>query len=128
VDLSYRRVEEVGVAETFVHQVHVGPEREGRVGVAEPRRHLLEVPAGVEQQRRAGVSEGVEAHPRGGLPVLARGHESDRLGGGVQHPAGDVRAAELGPRRRSERRRARSRSAIPAQSGMFRRACPDFKR
>jgi hypothetical protein len=40
--------------------MHVGPQREARIGVTEPFLYLLDILAAVEQQRRAGMPERVE--------------------------------------------------------------------
>lgn len=60
----HRVVEEVSAPDSVVQEVDVGAQSEGWVGVAEPGLDLLDVLAVGEEQRRAGVAEGVEAHPR----------------------------------------------------------------
>lgn len=63
-------IEEGGVAEPGIHQMDLGPQGEAGVGVAQPLLHLLDVPPVVEEQRRAGVPEGVEGHGRPDLDDL----------------------------------------------------------
>lgn len=59
-------IEESRAADTCVHQMDIGREREAGVGVAEPGLHLLHIPPGLKEQTRAGVAEGVEGDRRAG--------------------------------------------------------------
>ena len=94
----------------------VGPDREARVRVAEPHLDLLDVLAGGEQQRRAGVPEGMEADPRYLCAKRRR----------VQDVAPEVGAVELLAGQGGEGQRAgdpssaRSCAAMPGDSGIVR--------
>jgi hypothetical protein len=74
----YRLIHELGVADPLVHQVHVGPQGEARIGMAEPVGDLPDVATLLEQQARAGVAEGVERHPC--EPNIRRGRLQDMAG------------------------------------------------
>jgi hypothetical protein len=51
-------------AEAIIEQVDIGGQGEARVAMPEPALHLLDVPTAGEQERGAGVAEGVEADTR----------------------------------------------------------------
>jgi hypothetical protein len=70
-------VEEVGVSDPVVDQVDVGPQGEARVSVSEPLLHLLDVAARVEEQRRAGVPERMEADRRALVRLAVRALDLD---------------------------------------------------
>src|SRR4051794_23744844 len=79
------------LAEVLAKQVYVALDREARRVVPEPPLHLDGVVAALEEHRRAGVAEGVEARPRG----------VDLLGHRAQNPPEDILRLE---RRAAERR------------------------
>ena len=117
-------MEEVGVADSVVHQVDIAPQRERGVGVPEPRRHLLHVAAGLEQQRRPDVTEGVEADPRSPLAPISTRPSSAALVAGCfcSHPAKQTASA-------TARKRKRERRIPSAQSGLsLHRAVPFSRR
>lgn len=92
-------IEEVGITDAGVHEADVGRQAEGGIGVAQPVGYLLDIAAGLKQQRGAGVAERVMVDP-GQAGCLAAGSSTPRarFGGGRATPVGDGNTGALGPR------------------------------
>jgi hypothetical protein len=80
-------VKEVGLGQILREEVNVGRQRKSRRLVAEPDLHLLRVVAAPEQDRSAGVAEGLQAREKAALAALSlcRGRDSNPYA-----PSGDT--------------------------------------
>ena len=93
----------------MIHQVNVRPQRERRVRVPEPLGDLANVLAALEQKRRAGVAEGVEADRR----------DTGPLGSRIKHPPHvSVRIARAGAGRKKARSSTTWASTGPPRAAM----------
>lgn len=118
----------VSGADALFQQVHVSAQGEARVGMPEPGLELFDVLAVCEEERRSGMPEGVEAHPR---------HANEHAGR-VEHAIGDLAADQPRPNIGGEnglRWAGVVRLPVPDEtavirgaSGMSRRPAPLFSR